>query len=238
MLKCSHVLCKVEDLAEGVDAWREAGFDVQWGSDPDGAVNALIWFEAGPFIELIDAKRVQPSEDFRPHAPAGMLARFDRWLAAPEGWCDLCLEAEDDISPYLPKFQAAGIEAFGPIVGHRQPPDGEKIRTQTCFPLDPALPFFMGAYVPDARPRQVVHPNGATSIGAIHLTAPADREHQYRTLLGYGDREAEGEGEGAVKSDSWAHRSVGDYGIHTVTLAGLSAPIDPASVTQAVLNRQ
>ncbi|MEM7218866.1 MAG: VOC family protein [Pseudomonadota bacterium] len=211
MLKSSHVLCKVKDLAASVDQWRHAGFTVQWGSDPNHAINAIVWFDKGPFIELIDVKGAQPPQAYRAQLPAGMLARFDRWLAAPEGWCDLCLESDGDITPHLPTLEAAGIEAVGPIVGHRTPPDGKAIRTQTCFPTDPALPFFMGAYVPDARPRRVSHPNGATSIAAIQLTAPNDRDRQYAALLGH--------------SDPWLQRTQGEYGVHVVSVYGLRDPI-------------
>src|SRR5262249_54346468 len=52
MLRCSHVLCTVDDIARAVADYTELGFTVEWGSDPRQAHNALIWFAEGPFIEL------------------------------------------------------------------------------------------------------------------------------------------------------------------------------------------
>lgn len=221
MLKSSHVLCKTLDLAQSVAHWRSAGFDVQWGAEPATAINALIWFESGPFIELIDVAGAQPPPQYRAQLPPGMLARFDRWQTAPEGWCDLCLEADDDITPHLERFKAQDIEAVGPIVGNRTPPDGATIRTQTCFPHDPALPFFMGAYVPDARPAHVSHANGATSIAAIDLTAPNDRAQKYATLLGEGD--------------PWLRRRTGEYGVHAISVHGLNQAVATQLQGHAVL---
>ncbi|MEM1143323.1 MAG: VOC family protein [Pseudomonadota bacterium] len=222
MLVSSHVLCKVENLADAVGTWRSAGFEVQWGADPATSINALIWFESGPFIELINARGAQPAAAYRPHLPSGMIERFERWLAGPEGWCDLCLEAQGDILPHLDRLKRAGVDAFGPIVGSRTPPGGETINIQTCFPISATLPFFMGAYVPDARPPTVNHPNGATRISRIRLSIPADCDSAMATLIGSGD--------GCLE---YTH---GNYELRSITLNGLARSIAPDLLTGALIS--
>ncbi|MEM9743774.1 MAG: VOC family protein [Pseudomonadota bacterium] len=223
----SHVLCKVHDLHAAVDCWTRAGFVVQYGDAPERSLNALIWFEAGPFIELIVADRVRPPAVFRYAMQligrGRWLQRFERWRAQPEGWCDLALESEGDIREPLKGFKAKGLRSFGPIPGQRTPPDGETVRTQTCFPMNPGIPFLMGAYRPDPRPSSVRHPNGATAVQSIRVSvAPEDRAELAIPL---------------ADDDPWLVLEDGDYVVQEVVLEGLARDLAPEEVSGARVTR-
>ena len=53
MLKCSHILCKVNNISNLFRDYEALGFSVEWGSAPERAHNALLWFKEGPFIEFL-----------------------------------------------------------------------------------------------------------------------------------------------------------------------------------------
>src|SRR5205085_5346420 len=89
MLRCSHVLCTVDDLGQAVQDFTDLGFTVEWGSDPRRAHNALIWFPEGPFIELAHFP-----ESIDTPADAALGERLARWAAPGEGWRDLALETD------------------------------------------------------------------------------------------------------------------------------------------------
>jgi hypothetical protein len=50
--RISHVLYRVSDLHQAVEKLRDAGFIVEYGTEPEKAYNALIWFEQGCFVEI------------------------------------------------------------------------------------------------------------------------------------------------------------------------------------------
>lgn len=52
-MKVNHLLYKVDDLKESVDRYRKLGFTVEYGRK-EKPYNALIYFQEGPYIELIN----------------------------------------------------------------------------------------------------------------------------------------------------------------------------------------
>ncbi|MEM9565445.1 MAG: VOC family protein [Actinomycetota bacterium] len=216
-MRASHVLCKVEDLATAVEAYRAAGFVVQWGSDPEISINALIWFERGPFLELIDAAGA------RPPVPVPWIERFDRWRDQPPGWCDVCLETDSNADPETEAARAAGIEVAGPFENQRTPPDGVTITTRTSFPNDARLPFFMGAYRPEPRPTSIEHPNGAVAVESIDVGIEPGAMGHWSQLVD--------------ADDPWLTVRHDESGVRSVTLRGLAETIPPAAVSGAVLLR-
>lgn len=216
-MRTSHVLCKVNDLTSAVQAFRSAGFVVEWGSDPVQAINALIWFEFGPFLELIDADRA------RPPIPVPWIERFDRWRDQAPGWCDLALETDSDATAESEAAKAAGIEIAGPFEGQRTPPGGISVTTRTSFPHDARLPFFMGAYQPDPRPATIAHPNGAVAVESVDFGIGSDRRESLSYLVD--------------NDDPWLLVTNGQLGVRSVTLRGLRASLTPEEVSGALILR-
>ncbi|MEM9038150.1 MAG: VOC family protein [Actinomycetota bacterium] len=225
-MRASHVLCVVDDLAAGVKAYEDAGFTVEWGDRVDAARNALIWFEEGPFLELIVSGTGPP----RPIwwllslvARNGMIRRFQGWERSEAGWCDLALECDGDVKPVVESVGTAVGKIAGPFSSKRTPPSGRQITTQTAFPHDPRLPLMMGAYRPDPRPAQISHLNGATGIASISIDVPAACRSGWAALLD--------------QDDPWIElvTSSGESGVREVSLHGLGSDLDPAAVCGAVI---
>ncbi|MEM7273210.1 MAG: VOC family protein [Actinomycetota bacterium] len=216
-MKSSHILCKVDDLSAAIDAFRAAGFEVEWGNDPATAINALIWFESGPFLELIDA------EGARPPVEVPWIDRFDRWRDQAPGWCDLALETDSDATPETEAARAAGLEIAGPFANHRTPPGGVTVHIRTSFPHDQHLPFFMGAYQPNPRPSAVDHPNGAVAVTSISFGIDDGRRTELDHLVD--------------ADDPWLVPTSDGPGVRSVTIRGLREPIPADAVSGAVILR-
>ncbi len=226
MMRSSHILCKVHDLDAAVKGWEDLGFTVQLGDAPGKAINALIWFENGPFIELIDMKKAQPPAIFRwlmkIVSPRGMLRRFDAWRAAPEGWCDFAIEThEGSVTPEVKRLREMGMKIFGPVKNQRTPPDSVSITTQTAFPHNPALPILMGAYQPDPRPQTITHENGATAVASVTVSVPDECRADWSLALD--------------DNDPWLTLVSGPPAVKSVTLEGLARRIDSAAANQAII---
>lgn len=192
MFKVSHILWRVDNIKEAVDAFRAKGFQVDWARDPKISLNALIWFESGPFIELIQMKA--PMRVFggplRVFYGKGMSRRWRKWCVGSEGLCDFAVEpiAADTARPE--NIDAArqwvaerGLGASKAIQGKRTPPDGTQVRFAFFAPDAAALPFVVSAYSLPQKPSQIVHANGATAIGGFTYSAPPDAVAHLKTLI-------------------------------------------------------
>ncbi|WKX69038.1 VOC family protein [Streptomyces sp. XD-27] len=224
MLKCSHVLCKVDDLRATVRDYEELGFTVEWGSAPERAHNALIWFAEGPFIELFELPRAFAFLRWPLGAVFGAAAgaRLARWAGPGEGWRDLALETADtDLAGVRSALRGAGVPVSRVMKGRRTRPDGGPVRYQFLAPRPAALPFVVSAYDPPQRPARIVHPNGARGIARVRMgVAEADRPF-YDALIG---------------EDRWlAAEPAARTGVLGVAVAGLESEPDPAKLHGAQL---
>jgi hypothetical protein len=226
-LCCSHAVCKVDDIRVAVRDLEGLGFAVQWGSAPERAHNALVWFEAGPFLEFFELPRVAAFLRW----PFGLLYgsaagdRLLRWAQAPEGWCDWALETSDTA---LFRTRAVlceqGVPVSRVIKGKRTRPDGNLVRYQFLATRPACLPFVVSAYSPPQRPVRIVHPNGARAVARVRLgIAPRDWE-LFRRL---------------VPNDPWlAAEPNADTRVLGVELAGLNRPLDQARLHGAVITQE
>ncbi|MEL6984418.1 MAG: hypothetical protein AAFO29_18475, partial [Actinomycetota bacterium] len=105
----------------------------------------------------------------------------------------------------------------------RTPPGGVAVTTRTSFPHAAELPFFMGAYQPDARPSVVEHANGAVAVESIEFGVGSGRIDEVEHLVDDGD--------------PWLRIIDGELGVRSVTLRGLRAPLAPSEVCGAVIHR-
>lgn len=225
-MKSSHILCKVNDLAKAVSDYEKLGFTVQWGDHPEKAINALIWFEKGPFIELILAAGARPPAlidwVLSHFSPKGMIKRFNGWRDQPEGWCEIALETHDtDVAPEVERLCLQDMKIAGPFSNTRTPPGGTTIRTQTAFPHNTQLPILMGVYRPNPRPKRIVHPNGATKVHTI--------------TVGIDDRNRESWAKLLDKDDPWLELVTGKIGVQSVSLKGLKSDLSQKLAHGAVI---
>ncbi|MFE5564697.1 VOC family protein [Amycolatopsis japonica] len=217
MLRCSHVLCRVDDVDSTVSDLIGLGFAVEWGSDPAAAYNAFIWFAEGPFIEFFEF----PSSLGRLRWPVsavfgrGMGNRLAKWAADGCGLRDVALETDDtDLKDTRARLKARGLSVSRRFRNSRTRPDGREVRYQVIAPRSAALPFVVSAYDPPQRPDTVMHPNGATGVSAVHFGLRPEDFADYGRLIG---------------PDPWLRPHTSAVpGVLEVELAGLATPLDPA----------
>jgi hypothetical protein len=237
MLKCSHILCRVNHISETVRDYEALGFTIQWGSAPKKALNAFIWFEEGPFIEFVQI----PKHLTFLIPPLGWIfgrsaaKRWTHWSASSEGWCDVALEpksyANDNaldsgidrvrkLKEIKQAVHQAGIATSRVIHGRRTRPDGNQVR-YSLFTTDPlGLPFVVSTYDPPQRPKSIVHPNGATGIKWVKMGAVDEQRHDLETL---------------VQGDSWLNIIPSTQTkVLEVCLAGLTHSLDASLLHGAV----
>lgn len=169
-LQIDHVVVAVRNLADASRDYRALGFNVVTGGAHGHAPtrNALIVFDDGSFIELIE---------WSAHSPA------DRWQyileADGEGLVDFAVSTQD-LAGLLARAHSLTIEMTGPIDGSRRTVDGFDLRWRVGWPASRELPFACcditprTARVPDGDIR--LHPNGVTGIDSIWVAvvdAPA-----------------------------------------------------------------
>lgn len=167
-LQISHVLYQVGALHEAVKKLRDAGFIVSYGTDPEQAYNALIWFEQGVFIELFQAPRLpaimKTLMKIFGYRPA--LDRMEKWRATGKGWCEWALESNaTDLNSVKHFFKQEKL-GFKGMRKRRKDIHGQVLSWQLLLPDDIHFPFIMSAYVPQPRPDTITHPNGITHINA------------------------------------------------------------------------
>lgn len=192
MLKISHILCRVHDIKKAVHDYEKAGFQVEWGRNPKNSLNAFIWFDQGPFIELFEMKRFMSPIQF----PLGILygrsmrERWVKWMIQREGLIDFALEGyEEDIAKQenlhlvRNEIKNLGIHTSKVLNGRRKKPTGE-IVTYGFFSLSPCdLPFVVSAYNTPQRPKQIKHLNGSQYIHSMTVSCPYETAEILNTLL-------------------------------------------------------
>lgn len=168
-MQLSHVLYRVKDLHVAVEKLRDAGFIVEYGTSPQKAYNALIWFEEGVFVEIYSnsglprwVKWLMKIVGYQP-----VLDRMNKWGQIEEGWCEWSLETTDI---HLTEQKAWFKEWNIPFKFHkakRKDIKGQILRWELLMPHAIDFPFLMSAYVPNPRPQKINHPNGIAGVSKL-----------------------------------------------------------------------
>lgn len=168
-IQLSHVLYRVQDLHGAVKKLRQAGFMVEYGTAPEKAYNAMIWFDKGVFIEIYK----------HPELPVGIkwlmkrtgyktiVQRMDKWKTTENNWCEWSLESKmTDLQTWKRFFKREKI----PFKSHktrRKTKEGKMLSWHLLIPEDIQFPFLMSAYTPNPRPQKNIHPNGVTGVNSL-----------------------------------------------------------------------
>jgi catechol 2,3-dioxygenase-like lactoylglutathione lyase family enzyme len=189
-----HVVILVNDLEEGMRAYRELGFTVAaGGKHPRYTHNALVPFADGTYLELIAFWETAPEGEEHMH-------RWQRHLAHGGGLIDFAV-ASDDLNADAASFKQRGIALAGPSDGARSRPDGQQLAWKTAQPTGDnigALPFI----IQDVTPRELRvasgdaanHANGVRGIRSLAVVT-ADQsaaQDRYTALLGKDAPDGEG----------------------------------------------
>jgi hypothetical protein len=87
-MQISHVLYRVDDLHKAVKSMENAGFIVEYGTKPEKAYNAIIWFEEGIFIELFKNSELASWVKciMKLFGYESILKRIKKWEEIETGW--------------------------------------------------------------------------------------------------------------------------------------------------------
>lgn len=167
-MQVSHVVYKVNNLAQSVHDFKKKGFAVEYGTKTNPH-NALIYFSKGPYIELLE------------HAPlpyylkvllklmgnGKTIERLEQWKNAKEGLIDLCLENYttnfEQEEAILKKYQ----QKYFITKSKRLDPKGRLLKWKLLFPNELNLPFLMTYFNIDPKPKNFIHPNGIKRIKKV-----------------------------------------------------------------------
>ncbi|WP_437918011.1 VOC family protein [Sphingobacterium sp. LRF_L2] len=168
-IQLSHVLYRVQDLHQSVKKLQEAGFTVQYGTAPEKAYNALIWFESGVFIEIYKNSGLPaPIKWFmKTFGYQPILDRMDKWDQIDNNWCEWSLEST---MTQLDTQKALFKEKNVPFKFHkakRKDINGQTLRWELLMPNDIIFPFIMSAYAPNPRPKYIRHANGISGVSSL-----------------------------------------------------------------------
>jgi hypothetical protein len=164
-MRLSHILYRVENLHEAVKKYQEMGFTVIYGTKPEKAFNALIWFENGPFIELFQVGQSKALLNLmKLSGKKGLASRFDLYQTSDYGWVDYSLEnTKDNLIEENRLMKEMGYN-MSTMPGRRTDINGTKLKWKLSMPVDTSFPFLMSAYTPNPRPENISHKNGAKEV--------------------------------------------------------------------------
>ena len=173
-IRLDHLVILVRDLDRAVEDYGSLGFRVTPGGEhADGLTrNALVPFRDGAYLELVSF--IDP-EDGRDNVWGW------RGFLPHEGLIDYCA-ASDRLGSDVERLRGLGFVVDGPHDGGRRPPGGGEIRWRSASieQDERILPFL----IEDVTPREsrvpggsaTDHPNGATGIPRLGVSAPGTRE--------------------------------------------------------------
>jgi Glyoxalase-like domain len=224
VLRCSHVICRVEDIHALVRDYEDLGFTMEWGATPDRAHNAFVRFADGPFLEFYELAPGARMLRWPLGLAYGFTAgdRIARWARPGEGCRDVAVETDaTSLAATRAALRAAGVATSRVIKGSRTRPDGQLVRYEFLAIRPVGLPFVVSAYDPPQRPQRIVHPNGARGIRRVRRDVAAADRPALERLVG-GDPHLE-----LVSAATTIVRGV--------TLDGLIEDLDTARLHGAVL---
>ena len=208
----SHVLYRVDNLPEAVKKLKDAGFLIHVPGNLETAFHAILWFEKGPYLELIVPEKSMVFPKWLMYLTGYRLfvKRQKKWIEAPQGWCDVVLEsyAQDlRIEKELIKKHSVRFKQFRPKVKNEK---GQEISWWSMTVDDYYFPFMVSAYNIDPRPSSVVHPNGVTGVDKVFIGKQNLNQSLFQDLL---------------TNESWCEL-VDGRGVQTVSLKGTNLKIE------------
>lgn len=171
-----HVLIKVGNLTEAVTDFRRMGFTTYYGSSPENkAYNAMVYFEDGTFIELVDTNRFpllfRKLLQWKMLKPLGfMLNRVTDYVLAENGPIDYCVHSSNIASDHK------DLGVYFHLTKIRQMNRMNHLRKKVSWSLfstsKKVIPFVISDYTPEKLPKSnaICHDNDACGIGELNLS--------------------------------------------------------------------
>lgn len=181
----SHVLYKVENLQQAVEKLTDEGFIVHTPGNLKNAYHAIVWFEKGPYLELI----VPEKSMNLPHWIMNLtgyglfVKRHKKWCESPQGWCDLGIESDKtDLTREKEILKKHGVpyKQVHPKVRNGA---GQVVSWYNVVTDDYYFPFLVSGYNINSRPSGIVHPNGATEVDKVFMGKENFNQTLFKDLM-------------------------------------------------------
>lgn len=167
-VKVNHLLYKVDNLKESVDYYRNLGFTVEYGRK-EKPYNALIYFQEGPYIELINNMnmpwyiRIFLRLIGKKRFMQGMINQENE----SEGFIRICFECEKSELEKICSLYRKYRKNIMKIKVKRVDTKGRKLQCQTIFPEEEKIPFVRTPFENNYKIENASHPNGAKRIISV-----------------------------------------------------------------------
>lgn len=190
MTRLDHILIRVTDLDEAVADFKAMGFVVDYGTKPEKAYNAMIFFEDATFIELVDTSKMPLF--VRLLVKTGILTyvnpfynRIGTYSISSEVFLDFACNSEmilKDFYRLKKNFDVSKILSLS-----RVNTLGEKLSWQLFAPKALTLPFIMSDYFPYKYADKALtqHFNHTKGIAKIEIEFTENIEIQQKILTDF-----------------------------------------------------
>lgn len=177
MERLDHVLIQVDDLAESVNQFRLAGFRVYYGSEPNRAYNAMIYFQDNSFIELVDISKFPLILIFLAKSRllnllGGFYKRVGSYARSRNRYLDYAIYSKTiNVDYERAKKNASRLHHLSRIDVL-----GERLEWKLFALKAPELPFVMSDYLPYKYPEETAtnHKNNVLGIYKISIKTARD----------------------------------------------------------------
>ncbi len=173
-MKIDHILLRVDNLENAINDFRNIGFKVYLGNNKKNCHHAMIYFEDGSFLELIDQSKFPRIFKFLARIKIlnlfGIIfKRFASYCVSKERFLDLAV-LSDDIDSFYEK-----AENKSKLINMTRKNHLNQNINWKLFAFDKMhLPFVMSEYKPNRFPENdaYIHKNGVLGIKQIDIEAP------------------------------------------------------------------
>ena len=176
------------------------------------AFHAILWFEKGPYLELIVPEKSMAFPKWLMYLTGyGLFVkRQKKWIESPPDWCDVVLESNaQDIKREEELIKKHGVlfKQYRPKVKNEK---GQVISWWNMTVDDNDFPLMVSAYNIDPRPTSIVHPNGATEVDKVFIGKQNLDQRLFQNL---------------ITNESW-YELVDGRGVQSVSLKGANLNIE------------
>ncbi|HEB2214797.1 TPA: VOC family protein [Staphylococcus aureus] len=171
MYRVGHLQYKVKSIENAIKKFEELGFKIERANKK--SKNAFIWFESGPYIELIEmnGKLILFAYLFRWMYGIAMKKRWEKWCCNKDGFIDFAIEPINYKQRDMKNFsenkkilENYDIKSNKVITWSRKNLKNDKILFSYLPVIPVTLPFIVSDYSVNQRPTKVSHNNNIIKI--------------------------------------------------------------------------
>ena len=193
MERIDHVIIKADDLHAVVKDFKNAGFDVYYGSKKEKAYNAIVYLQDDSFLELLNTALVPPFARFLTKVgffkvTSPFFNRLGNFYFKQGPLLDYPV-----FSSNIEEFHAKvkGRVSKLKTNAERTKPNGVTVRFKCFMPKNLDFPFVKSAYLPETMSPDETnhHPNGIQGMKNLKIGVSSGLDQFRKDLIAFYDIE-------------------------------------------------